>query len=252
MTTRRLSAYAPSGMPEVQPGDNLAQMITDALLAENEHLCDGDILAVAHKIISKNEGHIVCLADVCPTEAAMHFAGLTGKDPALVDIILRESTAVMRWARNGPLICRHRLGFVCANAGVDESNAAHGVAVLLPSDPDKSARVLREQLESIWRVRLGVLVCDTHGRPFREGACGLAIGLSGFVPLKDYIGRRDRAGRVLESTREAVADELAAAATLVMGQGDEGRPVAVLRGYPAIGEGSAMKLLRNPQQDLFL
>ncbi|MDL2213953.1 coenzyme F420-0:L-glutamate ligase [Clostridia bacterium OttesenSCG-928-O13] len=249
----RLEIFSPGTIPEICLGDDLCEIISAALRREGETLQDGDIVALAHKIVSKSEGSVVDLATVTPGEEAQWCAKYTGKDPALVEVILSESTQVLRYAKNGPLICRHRLGFVCANAGVDQSNTHPGTAILLPKNPDKSASELAKKLEKEWNKRLGVLICDTQGRPFRNGASGIAVGLGNVRAHKSYVGKKDRTGRTMETTLEARADEVAAAATLLMGQGKEGRPVVVVRGLAgALGAGSIRDVLRPAEKDLFL
>lgn len=194
------------------------------------------------------------LREITPSQKAVQYGVLLGKEPALIQLILNESEEVL-WAEkaNGPMICRHHRGFVCANAAVDCSNTQPGHAVTLPLDPDLSAAQIRGEIERRLNIRIGTIICDTHGRSFRNGACGIAVGASGIVALKSYIGKKDRVGRVMESSIECYADELAAAATLVMGQGDEGRPIAVIRGFQgAIGEQCAKEIIRPQETDIFL
>lgn len=234
----------------VRPGDDLGAWAADALQSAGLRLREGDVLVVAHKVVSVAEGRVVPLAQVQPSEAAVHWAQRTGKDPRLVELILQESVEVVR-ARPGLLITRHRLGFVCANGGVDRSNAGPDCAVLLPTDPDASARRMQQALRQHFGCTVAVLVADTHGRAHREGAVGVCVGLAGLEPLSDHRGRRDLYGYVLTSSVEAVADELASAATLLMGQADEGRPLVLVRGWQARGDGSARELVRPPEHDLF-
>lgn len=239
---------------EIAPGQPIAPLLIQALECRGERLEAGDVVAVTHKIISKSEGRTVALSRVRPGAKALEYAQKTGKDPRLLEVILSESEAVVRWMPGGPLICRHRLGFVCTNAGVDCSNSGGAdIAVLLPEDPDASADGIRQALQAHYNVPHGVLVTDTQGRPFRRGALGVAIGLSNIRPLYSYIGIEDRDGRTLCSSVEAQADELAAAVTLVMGQGAENTPAAILRGFPrALGEGRTLEQLFPAAQDLFL
>lgn len=248
----QLHVYAPEALPEVRAGDSLPDLIIAAL--QDQPLRSGDLLAISHKIVSKAEGRMYDLREIAPSPEVERYAKLLNKDPGLIQLILSESTEVL-WAQapNRPMICRHRLGYVCANAAVDCSNTSPHHAVALPLDPDRSAAEIRAALETALHIRIGVLICDTHGRAFRNGACGIAVGASGIVALRSYIGEVDRVGRVMQSSVECYADELAAAATLVMGQGDEGRPIAVIRGYSAaIGGQSAREVIRSQESDIFL
>ena len=243
--------FAPEGIGSVQPGDRLAQILGDAFVAEGLVPQDGDILLLAHKIVSKAEGRLYRLAEVVPSPRAVELSARTGKEAALVELILRETSEVL-WAQPGLLLCRHRLGFVCANAAVECSNAGEGSAVLLPVDSDRSAAQLRSELEQRFHCRLGVVICDTHGRPFREGAGGIAIGASGVSMLKRYVGQTDRNGRLMHSSVEATGDEMAAAATLLMEQGNAGRPAVLIRGLSLGGDDTAAAALRNNERDVFL
>jgi coenzyme F420-0:L-glutamate ligase/coenzyme F420-1:gamma-L-glutamate ligase len=210
----------------------------------------GDVVAVAHKVVSKAEGRIVPLAGVRPGPAARALAAQTGKDPALCELILSESRRVVR-RRGGTVICETHHGFVCANAGIDSSNAPEGAVVLLPVDPDASARRLQARIAAAVGGRVGLIVTDTHGRAFRRGLVNVAIGVAGFAPVIDHRGGHDRAGRVLVATDQALADELAAAAGIQMGK-DSGTPAVVVSGLdtpPA--PGGAGELVRDPAHDLF-
>ncbi len=242
-----------TGIPRVRPGDPLASLLLDALQRASLSLQDGDILVVAQKIVSKAEGRYVHLDTVQPSLRARALARLTGKDPRLVELILQESRRVLR-AVPGVLIVEHRLGFVCANAGIDHSNVRGDDAwvLLLPEDPDASAARLRQALEKATGARVGVLIIDSHGRAWRLGTMGVAIGLSGLPGLVDLRGRRDLEGRPLRVTQVAAADELAAAASLIMGQADEGIPAVHVRGFPyPLHPGRLQDLLRPEAQDLF-
>lgn len=236
--------------PRVHPGDDVGAWAAQALQAAGLGLREGDVVVVAHKVVSVAEGRVVRLEEVRPSEEAVRLADLVGKDPRVVELVLRESVEVVR-ARPGLLITRHRLGFVCANGGVDRSNAGPGRAVLLPLDPDASAQRIRHTLQGWFGCAVGVVVADTHGRAHREGAVGVCVGLAGLEPLLDHRGRRDLYGYVLTSSVEAVADELASAATLLMGQADEGRPLVLVRGWRPRGDGSARQLVRPLERDLF-
>jgi coenzyme F420-0:L-glutamate ligase / coenzyme F420-1:gamma-L-glutamate ligase len=235
-------------LPEVRPGDDLAGML--AARAAAEGVVPGDVLVVAHKVVSKAEGRIVALAGVRPGPAARALADETGKDPALCELILRESRRVVR--RRGPIvICETHHGFVCANAGVDSSNSPEGAVVLLPVDPDASARRMQARVAASVGGRVGLVVTDTHGRAFRRGLVNVAIGVAGFEPVVDHRGGHDRGGRVLVATDQALADELAAAAGVRMGKGDGTAAVVVSGVDTPPGPGGAGALLRDPAHDLF-
>ncbi len=239
-----------AGLPEVAVGDDLARLIRDATRQQKIVSKPGDIFVVAQKIVSKAEGRIVRLDSVQPSEKAARWAAEYGKDPRLIELVLREAAGIVRMER-GVIIARTRHGFVCANAGVDLSNAPEGTAVLLPEDPDRSARALRKQLGEALGIDVGVIVSDTFGRPWREGLVNVALGVAGVMPLVDYRGRRDAQGKKLQATVVALADELAAASGLVMGKLDR-VPVAILEGLP-VGEttGSGRDLIRPTEEDLF-
>jgi coenzyme F420-0:L-glutamate ligase/coenzyme F420-1:gamma-L-glutamate ligase len=218
-------------------------------------LRDGDVLVLCQKIVSKAEGRMVRLDAVTPSEAAQRLAAETSKDPRLVELILREARKVLR-TRPHLIIAEHRLGWVCANAGIDRSNVAQpdddGVVLLLPMDPDRSAREIRERLSAASGAHIAVIINDTHGRPFRNGAVGVAIGVAGLSPLTDLRGQPDLFGYQLQTSILGTADEIAAAASLLMGQADEGRPAILVRGAPIVqGEGTARDLQRAEEQDLF-
>jgi coenzyme F420-0:L-glutamate ligase/coenzyme F420-1:gamma-L-glutamate ligase len=244
---------AVAGLPEVRPGASLPDLVVAALRKHGPCPVDGDVLVVAQKVVSKAEGSVVDLSTVTPGAEAVRLANLGAKDPRLVEVILRESRGVVR-AQGGVLITEHRLGFISANAGVDHSNAGSGpdAVTLLPRDPDASARALRDAVRDAFGASVAVLINDSHGRPHREGAVGVCIGAAGLEPLVSLVGRPDRHGYTMRTSVEAVADELAAAATLVQGQCDEGTPVALIRGAPIVpGDGGAAQLLRDPSKDLF-
>ncbi len=251
-----LTLTALRGVPTVKPGDDLAELVLQALRIE---LYDGDVLVVASKVVSRAEDRFVDLSSVIPSGRAERLGALTGKDPRVVELVLREASAVSR-AAPGALIVRHRLGFVCADAGIDFSNAAEPGArqgegpwaLLLPADPDASAARLRAALERHSGKRLGIVVSDSHGRPFRLGALGTAIGISGLPPLWDRRGEPDRHGRKLEHTQSALGDQVATAADLVAGQAAEGRPLIHVRGlrFDPVDE-PAERLCRPLAQDLY-
>ncbi len=244
-------AAALPGIPEIHAGDDLAAL----LVAAAGTLAAGDVLVVAHKIVSKAEGRTLALADVEPGRRAVELAAEHGKDARLVEVILAESEQIVR-SRPGVLICRTRHGFVCANAGVDASNAGSaGEVVLLPSDPDASARALRRRLHALTGVAPAIVVADSFGRAWRVGQCDVAIGIAGLAALDDWRGRRDAAGRALQATIVAVADEAAAAADLTRGK-DSREPAVLLRGlerHVSEGDGpGAAALVRAREDDLFL
>jgi coenzyme F420-0:L-glutamate ligase/coenzyme F420-1:gamma-L-glutamate ligase len=241
----------------IQPGDDLAPIILLALKRAGISLEDGDILVLAQKIVSKAESRLVNLSTVTASSQAVELGGRAQKDPRLVELILRESNAVLR-TRPGTIVVEHRLGFVCASAGVDHSNVLgeggqlEDWVLMLPVNPDASAQSLRQRLEAAGDARLGVLIIDSHGRAWRLGTVGVAIGLAGLPGLEDLRGQPDLFGFRLQITQVGVADELAAAASLVMGQAAEGTPVVHVRGFPyPLREGSLGELLRPKEEDLF-
>jgi coenzyme F420-0:L-glutamate ligase / coenzyme F420-1:gamma-L-glutamate ligase len=258
-------------VPLIRRDDNLADILVHSLQETNLALEDGDILVLAQKIVSKAEGRMVNLTTVTPGERARELAAQSEKDPRVVELMLAESSDILR-VRVGTIIVEHRLGFVCANAGIDHSNVAAspdsplqmyplgegpGVGsedwvLLLPTDPDASSRAIREKVEAKTGKRIGVMVIDSHGRAWRNGTVGMCIGLSGIPGVVDERGWQDLFGYTLRVTVVGVADELAAAASLVMGQASEGTPVVHVRGFPyPLREGSLTELLRPKDQDLF-
>lgn len=245
-------AWAPEPFPEIKPGDDLVGAIGDALRGAGLIPQDGDVVIVAHKVVSKAEGHVVDLRTITPGPEAARLAEEARKDPRMVEVILRESRAIRR-VRPGLIIAEHRLGFVCANAGVDHSNVGLGddVVALLPRDPDASAERIRVGLRQAFGVDLAVIVNDSHGRPFRQGTTGVAIGASGLRVLRSYVGEEDRYGYVLRVSVEAIADECAGLANLLQGQAAEGTPVVLIRGLSYAGAGPAADLVRPEEEDLF-
>jgi coenzyme F420-0:L-glutamate ligase / coenzyme F420-1:gamma-L-glutamate ligase len=239
------------GLPDVTPGTDLAQVIVAASQAQGLTFGRGDILVVTQKIISKAEGQLVDLHTVTPSPFAVQVATVQEKDPQVVEVVLRETKRVVKMAQR-TIIAETHHGFVCAHAGVDESNVAgEGTVALLPVDADASAQRLRHDIRERIGVELGIIISDTFGRPWREGLVNVAIGVAGLEPLKDYRGLPDTEGRILKVTTLAVADELASAAELVMGKLDR-VPVALIRGYAYTpGEGTAAQLVRAPEKDLF-
>jgi len=241
------------GIPLIQPGDDLAGMILHTLQQSAFYLETGDNLVLAQKIVSKAEGRAVNLASVSPSPAALELAAKTGKDPRLAELVLRESNTVLRM-RPGSVIVEHRLGFVCANAGIDHSNVAGDEewVLLLPENPDKSAAQIRAKIEQATGKQIGVMIIDSHGRAWRIGTVGTVIGLSGLPGIVDLRGTPDLSGYTLQITVVGAADELAAAASLVMGQAAEGTPVVHVRGFPyPLREGALKELLRPKDQDMF-
>jgi coenzyme F420-0:L-glutamate ligase/coenzyme F420-1:gamma-L-glutamate ligase len=242
-------------VPLIQAGDDLSAILLKQLRDAEMILQDGDVLVLCQKIVSKAEGRSVRLDAVTPSERARALAKETGKDARLVELILQEARAVLR-IRPHLIIVEHRLGWICANAGIDRSNVVQpeddGVVLLLPADPDRSAREIRERLEVATGAQIAVVINDTHGRPFRNGAVGVAIGVAGLSPLSDLRGRTDLFGYELQTSILGTADEIASAASLLMGQADEGRPAVLVRGAPVIqGKGKAQLLQRSAEKDLF-
>ncbi len=239
------------GLPEIRPGDDLVGLLLDSLGHSHERLRAGDVIVVAQKVVSKSEGRLVRLADVVPSDRARRMAEESGKDPRQLEVVLSETREILRWER-GVLICETHHGFVCANAGVDRSNAgAPDTVVLLPVNPDASAARLRSEIASRARVAVAVVITDTFGRAWREGHTNVAIGIAGLPALKRYVGQRDPEGYELRVTEIAMADEIAAAAELVMGKLDR-CPVAIVRGL-AFDESdeTAQEYVRPAARDLF-
>lgn len=245
------------GFPLIKPADKLPEIIIDSLISNQITLADGDILVLAQKIVSKSENRLINLQNVIPGEEAGRIAKETGKDSRLVQLVLDESRSVLR-TRTGTIIVEHRLGFVCANAGIDHSNVKgawgdeNDWVLLLPEDPDGSARSIRSSLRGKTGCDIGVMVIDSHGRAWRNGTTGVAIGISGVPGLVDLRGTEDLFGFKLRITQVGAADELAAAASLVMGQAAEGIPVVHARGFPyPLRESSLYELIRPREQDMF-
>ena len=250
---RELTLTALPGIPEVAAGMDLATLVLEAVARAGKRLQDGDVVVVAQKIVSKSEGRAVRLADVAPSARAQELARQSDRDPRFVELILRESREGLR-ARQGVIIVEHRLGFVMASAGIDQSNVPgeDESALLLPVDPDASARRLREELARRGAADVGIVINDSFGRAWRNGVTGVAIGAAGIPALVDLRGSPDRGGRALKVTQVAAADEIASAASLMMGQADEGLPVVLARGFPyARRAGAAAELVRERAQDLF-
>jgi len=241
------------GMPIVKTGDNIAELVCTAAEKQRSPFQDGDILVVTHVVVSRAERRVVNLDKVVPSEFAKTIAERHKKDPALVEVVLRESKSIRRMG-DGKLITETKHGFVCANSGIDKSNVPEERNVaLLPEDPDRSAMEIRRGIRRLTGCDVAVIVSDTHGRPLREGEINIAIGVAGISPIKDRRGEKDLFGYVLRVKRTAIADELASAAELVIGQADEGIPVAIIRGYnyPKSEDAKATDLVRPKEQDLF-
>jgi coenzyme F420-0:L-glutamate ligase/coenzyme F420-1:gamma-L-glutamate ligase len=241
--------------PQVADGDDLAALTTEALARTGLALCSDDVLVFAQKVISKAEGRRIDLADVVPSTSALELARKVQKDPRLVELVLRESRRVVRSAKD-VLIVEHRLGLIMANAGIDQSNVADPAggefALLLPEDPDGSAARLRERLCALTGCAPGIVVSDSFGRPWRVGTVGVAIGCAGFPATLDLRGQTDLFGRPLRVTVVGHADEIASAASILMGQADEARPVILVRGLASRAPHQpAAALIRPTQQDLF-
>jgi len=253
-----LTARALDGLPEIRPGDDLAALIASALAAGEVPLRDDDVVVIAHKAVSKAEGRVRRLADVDAGPRAVELATAQGKDPRHVQVVLDETSQLLR-AERGVLICVTHHGFVCANAGVDASNAAADgpeTLILLPVDPDGSARALRSRLSELTGAAPAVLITDSFGRAWRHGQVDVAVGAAGLAPLEDWRGRTDSVGRQLQATWIALADELAGAADLARGK-DSRQPVVVVGGLghhvlpPGDDGPGAAALLRNASEDLF-
>ncbi|MBI3241305.1 MAG: coenzyme F420-0:L-glutamate ligase [Chloroflexi bacterium] len=253
----QLTLTALPNIPLIQPGDDLSNIILKSLAETGLQLQDDDALILAQKIVSKAEGRLVKLSSVTPSARALELADPLQKDPRHVEVILRESKEIVRM-RPGVIVVEHRLGYVCANAGVDRSNVApHGDStddylLMLPEDPDRSCAELREKLRAATGATVGVIINDSHGRAWRTGTVGVAIGAAGLPALLDLRGTPDLFDYPLQVTQVGFADELAAAASLLMGQAAEGRPVIHARGLPyALRDGNAQELIRQKDLDLF-
>jgi len=248
----RVEMFALKGLPLVEPGQDLSELIADALEANNMALMDDDIVVVAQKVVSRAEGRVANLADVSPSDEAVRLGGEIDKEPALVQLILDESNEVIR-QENGVIIVEHRLGFVMANAGIDQSNASSGQVILLPEDPDASAARLASALGERSGRRPGVIIIDSIGRAWRNGTVGQALGVAGIKPLVDLRDTPDLFDRPMQVSEVGLADEIAAGASALMGQGDEAKPVVIVRGFSGVSDNQAsvQALLREKNQDLF-
>jgi len=249
------TAIALENFPLIKPGDNLAEIIVKATGESGVEIEDGDVIVIAQKVFSKAEGRIVRLREVTPSGRALEIAEKTGKSPRFVELVLRETRRVLK-ASPETLVVEDTRGFVCINAGIDKSNV-EGVDVytLLPENPDASAEKCRKEIKRLTGKNVAVIICDTYSRPFRRGQVNFAIGVSGIKPLKDYRGKRDLFGYILKVKNVAIADEIAAAAELLMGQGAEATPVVIFKGLQNVVEycekSSVKELEITREEDLF-
>ena len=250
-----LKLFGLNEIPLVKKGDNIPDLIITALKKQKINLKNQDIILIAETLVSKSEGNIINLKHINPGEKAISIAKTTKKDPALVEAILNESNEIIAI---GPdfIVSETKHGFVCANAGIDESNVDEGLATPLPCDPDKSAEKIRKSLETHSKKELAVIITDTQGRAFRNGAVGVAIACSGISPIWKRVGEKDLYGRELQTTEIATADELAGAASLLMGQANEGIPIVIVRGFSSFNhlknqKDGINKLLRPKELDVF-
>lgn len=255
MSVTPVSLFALPGVPLIEPGDNLAQILAGALRESEIGLRDGDVLVIAQKIVSKAEGRYVQLQTIEPSARAIEIAGRTGKDPRYVEVVLSESEDIVKVGLH-VVVAAHKLGFVMANAGIDESNIRHEAdadrVLLLPRDPDGAARRLKWDLEAAFGVSVGVVINDSFGRPWRNGVVGVALGAAGVPSLVNRIGARDLFGRKLKVTEIAFADEVASAASMLMGQAGEGLPAVLVRGLRLEApDRPAAALIRDRERDMF-
>ncbi|MGB8780968.1 MAG: coenzyme F420-0:L-glutamate ligase [Candidatus Bathyarchaeia archaeon] len=248
-----VQVIAVQGLPIIRTGDSVAKLVCDAARRQGTPVQDGDIVVVTHVFVSRAEGSVVDLDEVVPSDFARCIAEQFGKDSALVEVVLRESKSISRMG-DGILITETKHGFVCANSGVDRSNVpGERNVALLPVDPDRSAEAIRREMKRLTGCEVAVIVSDTHGRPLRLGEINVAIGVAGIKPIRDRRGEKDLFGYVLRVKQTAIADELASAAELVIGQASEGVPVAIIRGYKYAGSDSAKatELVRPKEKDLY-
>jgi coenzyme F420-0:L-glutamate ligase/coenzyme F420-1:gamma-L-glutamate ligase len=249
--SNRLEILGIDGLPEIREGDDLTHLFLEAVEEQKVGLEDGDVIIFTSKIVSKSEGRVVDLSGVRVSGEADRIAEETDKDPRIVQLVLDESKSIERMMKNH-VIVETKHGFVCANAGVDESNVAEGSAVLLPKDPQRSAQQLRREIEERSGRTIAVLISDSFGRAFRDGVTGICVGISGISALIDRRGEEDRFGKIAQITKEAIADEICAAANLVMGEFKEGVPIAIVRGlHLERCEGDIQDLLFTREEDLF-
>jgi len=251
---RAVSIIPVEGLPVIRQGDDLAQLIIQNAEKQGTPVRGGDIVVVTHVVVSRAEGDTVDLNEVVPSTFAKNIAEQFSKNPAVVEVVLREAKGIIRMG-DGHIIAETKHGFICANAGVDKSNVpGENVVALLPRDPDRSARMIRCKIKELTGKDVAVLISDTHGRALRNGEINVAIGVAGIDPIRDRRGETDLFGYVLRVKQTAVADELCSAAELVMGQADEGIPVAIIRGYPYSrnNEATSERLIRPKEKSLFV
>lgn len=250
----KVEVFPITGLPVIKEDDDLALLICQAAEKQGTPIQNGDVIVITHVIVARAEGNVIDLETVTPSEFAKTVAKETNKDPRLVEVVLRESKSIVRM-RKGKLITETKQGIVCANSGIDQSNVpGNTIVALLPKDSDQSARIIRQNMLKISGKDVAVIVSDTHGRPLRHGEINIALGTSGFEPLRDRRGEKDLFGYTIRIKRTAIADELASAAELVIGQTNEGIPVALIRGYsyPKSETAKATKIIRPPDEDLFI
>jgi coenzyme F420-0:L-glutamate ligase/coenzyme F420-1:gamma-L-glutamate ligase len=253
MSNLRLELFAVPGIPQIKAGDDLGTLIAECIDTAHLQLLDGDVVIVAQKIVSKAEGRTVCLNDVKPGAEAIELARAADKDPAMVQLILDESHSIVRH-RPGVIIAEHKAGWILANAGIDRSNVTSDAdqVLLLPERPNQSARQLRNEFRQRYGIQCGVIVADSVGRPWRMGTTGMALGSAGVEALANLRGQSDMFGRLLEVSEHAVADSIASAAELLLGEADEAIPVVILRGLnEGHSEQDATALLRSKHEDMF-
>jgi coenzyme F420-0:L-glutamate ligase/coenzyme F420-1:gamma-L-glutamate ligase len=250
----RVEVVGVTGLPTIKEGDDLAKMVSEATERQGNPIQNSDIIVITHVVVSRAEGNVVNLDNVIPSDFAKAFAQRFNKDPSLIEVILRESRSIVRMG-DGKLITETRHGLVCANSGVDHSNVLgkRNVA-LLPRNPDRSAQDIRRKIRKLTGKDVAIIISDTHGRPLRKGEINIAIGVAGINPIRDRRKEKDLFGYTLKIKRTAIADELSSAAELVIGQADEGIPVAIIRGYsyPKSERAKATDLIRPREKDLFI
>ncbi len=242
------------GLPVIKVGDSIAELICKAAMQQGTPIREGDIVVITHVVVSRAEGNVVDLDSVVPSNFAKSFAQQFNKDPALVEIVLRESKSIVRMG-DGKLITETKHGIICANSGVDKSNVpGERNVALLPKDPDHSAQKIQREIRRLTKNEVAVVISDTHGRPLRAGEINIAIGVAGIRPIRDRRGEKDLFGYVLRVKQTAIADELCSAAELVIGQANEGVPAVIIRGYPypKSKKAKATELARPKEKDLFL
>ena len=239
-----ITIYPIKGVPLIKSGDKIEEIVLKSIKENGIELKDNDIIAVTEKIVSKAEGRLVKIKNVKPSGKAIKIAEKLKKDPRIIELVLRESKNIIALTERF-IIVETKHGFICANAGIDESNVENGYVKLLPKDPDRSAEKIRRYIEKNTKKKIGVIIVDSFGRPFRNGSIGVALGVSGIVALWDRRGDTDIYGKTLKVTRVAVADCLASIASLVFGEADERIPIAVIRGFRFLGRGKAKDLIRE-------